>query len=246
MNYIAKLLLNSLYGRFGMDDRFTYCSFISKDSYLKYESDYSDKILDITDFGDNYLVEVESDETKSMLDDRTEIHNINISIASSVTAYARIIMSEFKNKSKIKLYYTDTDSIYTDLKPSKLNKLVNNIVDSKTLGKLKLESVSNRAIFISPKVYFIQTVEGEEIYKVKGLNKNIPLTEIDFNHLLTKTNTIIKSQDKWYKHISKGIIEVKAQLYTLQQTDNKRELVYNSSNQLIGTKPYNITTNEYN
>ncbi len=40
------------------------------------------------------------------------------------------------------------------------------------------------------------------------------------------------------------MIEVKTQLYTLQQTDNKRELIYNSCNQLVATKPYNIKNNK--
>ena len=40
LNFNPKLLLNSLYGRFGMDDRFTYSYFISKESYLKYEEKY--------------------------------------------------------------------------------------------------------------------------------------------------------------------------------------------------------------
>jgi len=74
----------------GMYDRFTYSSFISD---LKYEEQYSDKILYITDFVDNYLVE--GDETRAKLDDRTESHNINISISSAVTGYARILMSQF-------------------------------------------------------------------------------------------------------------------------------------------------------
>ncbi len=39
------------------------------------------------------------------------------------------------------------------------------------------------------------------------------------------------------------MIEVKPQLYSLQQTDNKRELIFNSNNLLIGTKPYNLTNN---
>ena len=62
-------------------------------------------------------------------------------------------------------------------------------------------------------MYYLKTKEGEEIYKVKGLSKNTLLTQLDFELLLNK---IIKTQDKWYKDISKGIIEVKTQLYTLQ------------------------------
>ena len=45
------------------------------------------------DLGDNYLIEIEGDKTKTMLDDWTESHKINISISSVVTAYARILMS---------------------------------------------------------------------------------------------------------------------------------------------------------
>jgi len=246
MNYIAKILLNSLYGRLGMDDRFTYSSFISKESYLKYEEKYLDKILDVMDFDDNYLVEVEGDETRAMLDDRTESHNINISISSAVTAYARILMSQFKNNSKIKLYYTDTDSIYTNLNPDKLNEIIKNIVDPKILGKLKLESISSRAIFISPKVYYLKTLKSQEIYKVKGLNKNTLLTNIDFETLINKDSKLIKTQDKWYKDISKAHIVVKNQIYTIQQTDNKRELIYDSQKQLVGTRPYNLTNNKLN
>jgi len=241
MNYIAKIILNSLYGRFGMDDKFTYSTFVSKDSYIKYEEKNFSKIKDVMDLGDNYLVEVEGDETKTMLDDRTESHNINISLSSAVTGYARILMSQFKNNSNLKLYYTDTDSIYTDLNPIQLNAIINNIVDNKILGKLKLESVSTRAIFISPKVYYLKTIDNKEIYKVKGLKSY--LTNIDFETLLNKENKVIKTQDKWYKDISKGHIEVKNHLYTLQKTDNKRELIYTKNNILVGTKPYTLLNN---
>ena len=45
------------------------------------------------DLGDNYLIEVEGDETKTMLDNWTESHNINISISSAITTYAKILIS---------------------------------------------------------------------------------------------------------------------------------------------------------
>ena len=196
------------------------------------------------DLGDNYLIEIEGDKTKTMLDDWTESHKINISISSVVTAYARILMSQFKNNSKLKLYYTNTDSIYTNLNPNKLNEIYNNIVDSKLLGKLKLETILIRAIFISPKVYYLKTLENKEIYKVKELNKNTLLTNQDFEKLINKDSKRIKTQDKWYKDISKGHIKVKNHLYILQQTDNKQEIIYNSINQLVGTKLYILINNE--
>ena len=62
-------------------------------------------------------------------------------------------MSQFKNNPQIKLFYTETDSIYTNLNPDELNSIITNIVDNKTLGKLKLESISKNVIFIKPKCY---------------------------------------------------------------------------------------------
>lgn len=39
MNYIHKIIKNSLYGRMGMDDKFTSTIIIDKDSYLKFENE---------------------------------------------------------------------------------------------------------------------------------------------------------------------------------------------------------------
>jgi len=176
INYIAKILLNSLYGQIEINDKFTYNIFISKNSYLKYKEQNIDKILNVMNFEDNYLVEVENDKTRAISDNRTETHNINISIASTVTAYARVLMFEFKNTSMLKIYYTDTNFIYTDLNSDNINKIINNIVDFTKLGKLKLESISTVVIFISPKVYYLKTQDLKEIYKVKGLTKDSLLT----------------------------------------------------------------------
>jgi len=196
MNYIAKILLNSLCKRIGMDNRFIYTSVVSKDSFLKYKEKNYSKIKDVIDLGENYLVRVEDNETRTMLDNWTKSHNINISISNTVTGYARILMSQFKNNLMLKLYYTDTDSIYTNLNPYKLNKINKNIVDSKLLGKLKLETILIQAIFISAKVYYLKTLDSKEIYKVKGLNTNTLLSNIDFETLINKDSKLIKIQDK--------------------------------------------------
>jgi hypothetical protein len=40
LNYIAKLLMNSLYGRFGMDDNFANINVIHKDYYSDFENKF--------------------------------------------------------------------------------------------------------------------------------------------------------------------------------------------------------------
>ena len=166
MNLTAKLLLNSLYGRFGMDDSFTYSEIISKKDYPKFDkmADFKESLVDLIDLGLNYLVQLKNPKViqKTYLDNCKETHNVNIAIASAVTAYARIHMSQFKNNPNLpNLYYTDTDSLYFD------GPLPDHLVDPTKLGALKLEGVYDKAIFLAPKVYALKN-NNEEIIKIKG------------------------------------------------------------------------------
>ena len=43
--------MNSLYGRFGMNDNFTLSKILSKINYLKYETEYSEFITDVFEIG---------------------------------------------------------------------------------------------------------------------------------------------------------------------------------------------------
>jgi hypothetical protein len=101
-------------------------------------------------------------------------------------------MSQFKNSinPNINLYYTDTDSIYTDsdLDPKFLSETI--------LGKLKLENVCTKAIFLAPKLYCLKTGDDKVIYKVKGLKHEIAMTMNDFELLLNKNTTLEKTQEK--------------------------------------------------
>ena len=144
MNYVAKILMNSLYGRFGMNDNFSTFEIFDQPSYIKYENKFKDFIKNVTDLGSHYLVEI-FNPNKSLnteLDNGNEIHNINIAIASAITAYARIIMSQLKNRKDRKVFYFDTDSWYID---GPLDEI---LVSPTELGKFKLEYIAKRGVFI--------------------------------------------------------------------------------------------------
>lgn len=244
LNYISKIIMNSLYGRFGLNYMFNSTVIVNKQDYTNFEKHNIGFINDVIQLTDSYLVNLKLDYTNTMLDKGNETHNVNIAIASAITGYARIEMSKFKNHPKLKLFYSDTDSIYTNLNPDEMNSLFPGIVNSKELGKLKLENVSTKAIFISPKCYYLLTEDNKEIYKVKGLSKDVKLSYSEFIQLLIKDTLISKIQNKWFRSISESTIYINETLYTIQQTKNKRELVYNSSNILIGTKPFIISENK--
>jgi DNA polymerase type B, organellar and viral len=227
MNMIAKLLMNSLYGRFAMKPIKNIQGFFSKDEFFKIGKEFN--IIDYIEFldKDNKCSIFVNYENPNILDNDTKV---SISIASAVTAYSRVKMSEYK-KGGYNLYYTDTDSGYFD-KP-----LPDHLIGTE-LGKLKLEYIFKEVVFLSPKVYGGITNEGEEIVKVKGY-KN-PLSYWLLKSLLIKDTKLELYHDKWYKSMSKGEIEIKPDsIYTLIATENKREFVY-EGDKIIGTRPYVI------
>jgi hypothetical protein len=231
MNFIAKILSNSLYGRFGMEDNFPEIKTIHKDYYADFENKFFNSIIKTTEIDDFILVEYENID-----DNEDNSHNISIPIASAITAYSRIYMTQFKNNPKINLYYTDTDSIYVDND----SEIPENLINNKILGKLKLEHTCHEAIFLSAKVYCLDTEDSGIVYKVKGLKHEVELTMNDFDQLLIKNSILKKSHLKLRKFLNKSHIEVLDQVYTLQVTDNKRKLIYDVNNKLIATQAYKI------
>jgi DNA polymerase elongation subunit (family B) len=191
LNYITKLLLNSLYGRFGMEDSFADFLILDNKSYTKFEKDPKNNLLNVVPLGDKFLIKHRplDKDINTFLDNATETHNVSIGIAAAITAYARIHMSQFKNNPNFILYYSDTDSIYID------RPLPDEFISSTILGKMKLEYICNKAIFLAPKVYYLETVDGKVIYKVKGLKHEVELTLNDFESLLYKDTFIKKVQN---------------------------------------------------
>jgi len=232
LNYTCKILLNSLYGRFGMNDDFYLIEILDQEELLEIESgDYNIseiKPLKGINKADKFLVSYSNPESKTLtlMDGNRETHNTNISIAAAVTAYSRIHMSQFKNNSLLpNLYYTDTDSLYFD------GPLPDSFISSTELGLLKLEGVYDSSVFLAPKVYALENQDGL-IVKIKGLSKySIVKNKINIEllyQLLHQNGNIKKNQDKWFRSLSEGTINILNQTYNLKVTGNKRELIYNS------------------
>ena len=71
--------------------------------------------------------------------------NVSISIASAITAEARVLMSSFKNIPGINIFYSDTDSAYVD------QPLPAHLVGNE-LGQFKLEGTFRDIFFLAPKM----------------------------------------------------------------------------------------------
>lgn len=143
-----------------------------------------------------------------------------------------------------KLYYTDTDSIITDIE------LPKEMVDKKIIGKLKKEYSIWKGYFIAGKTYllvldllgviitkeFMVEIKDFLIKKVKGIDAT-SLTEEDYIKMLggEKIDTAIKKVG--YKDYSDGSVTICKEKVTINSEPyNKRERFY-ENNIWVDTKP---------
>ena len=243
MNLIAKLLMNSLYGKFGMKMETTTVNIydISDESgeskFNQAVEMYGESIHDYIRLDNAYVIVRDSvvDLKYNKEEDMFHGMDVNIAIASAVTSAARIFLSAFKNNPNFNLYYSDTDSAVIDAP------LPEDLVGSE-LGQLKLEHTIERAVFLAPKVYGFVDVNEKEVIKIKGITEGIT-SELHINDLESLLFKDTKkefefTQEKWLKKVIEGEISVSDIAYTLKITSNKRapiyiDGIYNS------TKPYN-------
>ena len=202
MNLTAKLLLNSLYGKFGMRDASTIVEIFdsSSENELALFNDlldaYGPTVQDWVKLDNHYLI-VRNNLANYFYNEEVDMFfglDVNIAIASAITAGARMWMSVLKNNPLFKLFYSDTDSVVVD-------RPLPSFMVGNGLGQFKLEHVIERAVFLAPKVYGLLTQEGNEIIKVKGLNQDL-ISDIhiqDLEALLYKDSSKEFSQDKWFK-----------------------------------------------
>lgn len=134
---ICKLLMNSLYGRFGLDLVREQLEFDNGQPFVTPHIE-----IPISDDGNTIFRLVK----KEIFLDSTFT---NVAIAAWVTSHARIHMHKQYMLAPEQLYYTDTDSLFTTFTFND---------NDKALGELKLEYKSREACFLLPKTYIAETL----------------------------------------------------------------------------------------
>jgi hypothetical protein len=228
---ISKLLMNSLYGKFGMNPNLPSHLIIDQSELEFYQNNKDNIIIDVTPLSLNKVI------ISLFNDSLTHNFKVNISIASAITSYARIYMSKFLGDPNLNIYYTDTDSIDVD-KPLD-DKFIGN-----ELGQFKLEYKFIEVVFLPPKVYGGSYLDGNnlrEISKIKGYKNQVDLKFL--RKLLIRNENLKLDNEKWFRNIYDGNIEIKKQIYNLAINNNKRKLKY-LSNVFINTESYIINENK--
>ena len=231
--YIAKLLMNSLYGRFGLNPE-------GEEIFITTE-EKGDEILATKEYvtitplsSGNVLISVKLNE-ESFGD-----MNISVSISSAIAAHSRIHMTHFLTKYSDNIYYIDTDGIKVDVDLDK------DEVDSKELGKMKYEYVFEEFTSLGPKVYggLLRDKEGElkELVKLRGYSSKLPYNKLKEG--LVKDHKLELTQKKWKRNLSESTILIQEQPFTVSATEFKRENIYDTNGKFVSTKPLIITPDD--
>lgn len=191
MYTISKLMLNSLYGKFGLNPNIR-----GKYPYLKEDESIGYKLYD-----------------KEIKD------SIYVPVASFITAYSRadIIRSSQKirdysiNKYGIDYYiYSDTDSIHClYLEPEELSNILD--IDDYQLGAWKIETIFKEALFIRQKCYIEKREDNTLNTTIAGLPKKLGkyLTLDNFKKGFTISAIEKDKEHKLrFKHVKGGIVLV--------------------------------------
>jgi len=244
---IAKSLLNNLLGRFGISLEKPTVVIVNAKTFNEMSCRY--KINSYIELSDNkymvsYIPTLDHDVITSHNlsvtklvskygDKESTSHNsTSVAISAAVNAYARIHITRIKLlilKSGGKIYYSDTDSIVTDLK------LPDTMVNKNELGKLKLEFEVSKGIFISGKSYALITKDGQLVNKYKGI-KSSSLKWEDYLNLLNNISvTGVKRYGK--KYHKKGYVQIIDKPMNLDYDVYKRRIKLFKGGKWVDTKP---------
>lgn len=259
---VVKSLLNNLIGRFALN----FVKPISK-TVNKTELDYLLTTKEIKTFKkvneNNFLItyipiinkniceshnldyyKIILNENKNKITSNIAVfQDVSIVIASFVTAYARVHMHQIKLAILSvdgRIYYSDTDSIVTDLTIDQLKKELHDKIGDK-LGQLKLEYLLEEAYFISNKTYILLTTNGKKIIKAKGISAE-SLSLSDFKTMYLKKQSIIGDKLSSYINYSKGFVLLQTKEITIDwDSFKKREKIFDSKfNLWVDTRPLYI------
>ena len=175
---LSKLLLNSLYGKFGMKDITSNIKIVNKEDSKKITNKYNFSMFAELDNGKvliKYSSKIPDSLRKLLKDNDSDPKKITdktlfkkrgvpsaVQISAAISAYARMSINKFKNIPGNPCIMSDTDSVI-------LTKNLPDICIGKELGQMKLEHEIEEGIFIRKKLYALKTITNQEVIKSSGV-----------------------------------------------------------------------------
>ncbi|GJZ65326.1 DNA polymerase-like protein [Tanacetum coccineum] len=156
LSYVYKILMNSLYGRSGINPKSTIievCNFKRYTDVVSFEGFIHGDMLSENNFIVSYHTNTGNDGTHWNL-----LKNSAVQLATASTTSARIYMYPYISRDDC--YYTDTDTVVLS------QPFPEELISSSILGMLKLEDQIVKGFFLAPKAYSYYTLEGSTLSSV--------------------------------------------------------------------------------
>lgn len=243
---LIKLMMNSLYGRFGIKVYDNNTKILNGVDVEKLINNDSIDILDLNYLNNTDSVMINYIDNNARYDILLKKFKSRVDWASIITAEARILMQTLKDK--VDIYYMDTDSII--IAKNDLYK-IKDLLDQDKLGYLKIESEWDYGIFIAPKVYILKKNDQFKI-TIKGIKQeelkinNEDLLSLFEKKLKLDTSTVSISFKRilnFIRNLTKLSITSNEVNLKLTLDYNKREKIY-IKNKWVDTAPLHVNIEE--
>jgi hypothetical protein len=210
----AKLVVNSLYGRLGMDEQTNYSFFVTRNESEKFFSNCNLIAYKSVNKLDFIKAEI-NDFLLKELNIRKKKTKSNVAMASCITAKARIKLLKAQLSVIQKggrILYSDTDSIFAAYKYNPLGESHGEVYWDPSNETSHLKD----AVFIGPKTYGLRFQNNKTVVKIKGFAQN----SIDFE-------TMKKSfyEDESFFIIPHNMTVKKADFFLKEEIYEKRLII---------------------
>ena len=243
-----KLILNTLFGRWGMADNPIESVLMDWEGYYNLRN--TNKInhtwvINESSSDNNLIVEYNKTPDIDLIDnddlfyklmekvDQTPTKHISsVGIAAATTAYARMDM--YENTTLPGVVYTDTDSIFID------GDAPTDIIGDH-LGGLKLESIVRNGLFVKPKIYTYECKNSDGMwvnkYKFKGINNDLVRNNSNCYIELYKGNNVTFDVNRFKKYRGCGVYDVYMTMSINPPDNSKRVMVFDNDGKWVDTEP---------
>lgn len=232
MSFVLKILMNSLYGRFGINQRSTVTELCSRERHTQLEQGRL-RVVSAEPLTEKTIICSYWSESEDGSGDWFRKLGA-VQIAAAITSHARIYMYDFISREDS--YYTDTDSVVLK------NPLHPDRICGYTLGKFKLEHFITEGYFLAPKSYSITTDKDEVKLVYKGAAKP-HVTSKWFEEQLLDEEKKTKVKVTSTFRVDKKKMEVRQVVteHTLGlPATSRRVKIYNKDHIWVDTKPIHI------
>ena len=186
---IAKLILNSFWGKFGQNTRKSKTSFFHESEADKFFQCISNPSKTMKDFHiiSNDMIQLTWEDSEIML---KEDYQTNVFIAAFTTCWARLSLYSLLEMLDRRVLYFDTDSVIFVGRPGDNNPKTGSFLGELTNELKKPGDYITEFVSGGPKNYAYKTFRGEQICKVKGFSLNFANSQLlNFSSMLQLIST---------------------------------------------------------